>query len=69
MAARNVFIGRVWPVWPTHARITVGTKAEMEKFQAAFHEVMQSKPARGIIAPDRSLWANLDGSRVPSSLM
>src|SRR5579864_5420021 len=26
MAARNVFIGRAWPVWPTHVRITVGTK-------------------------------------------
>ncbi len=45
MAARNVYIGRAWPVWPTHARITVGTKAEMEKFQAAFHEVMQAKSA------------------------
>jgi len=27
--------------------LPVGTKAEMEKFQAAFHEVMQSK-VRGI---------------------
>src|SRR5712664_2611237 len=45
MAARNVFIGRAWPVWPTHVRITVGTKLEMEKFQTAFQEVMRSKPA------------------------
>ena len=35
MQGENVFIGRVWPVWPTWARVTVGTKEEMEKFQAA----------------------------------
>ncbi len=64
MAARNVFIGRAWPAWPTHVRITVGTKPEMEKFQAAFQEVMQSKPAHNAIAPTRGLWTNLDGRRV-----
>jgi histidinol-phosphate aminotransferase len=68
MAARNVFVGRAWPVWPTHVRITVGTKTEMEKFQAAFHEVMQSKPARNSGDPARGLWTNLDGLRVPSAL-
>src|SRR5205823_13073543 len=57
MAARNVFIGRAWPVWPTHVRITVGTKLEMEKFQAVFQEVMQSKPARINAAPARALWS------------
>jgi histidinol-phosphate aminotransferase len=65
MAARNVFVGRAWPVWPTHVRITVGTKAEMEKFQAAFHEVMQGKPARNRISPARSVWASFDGKHVP----
>ena len=25
MAKQNVHIGRIWPVWPTHVRITVGT--------------------------------------------
>ncbi len=64
MAARNVFIGRAWPAWPTHVRITVGTKSEMEKFQTAFQEVMQSKPAHNAIAPERGLWTNLDGRRV-----
>jgi histidinol-phosphate aminotransferase len=44
MAAKNVYIGRVWPVWPTHVRITVGTRSEMEKFQVAWKEVM-SAPA------------------------
>jgi histidinol-phosphate aminotransferase len=64
MAAHNVFIGRAWPVWPTHVRITVGTKSDMEKFQIAFHEVMQSKPARSVNNPARGLWTDLDGRRV-----
>jgi len=65
MAARNVFIGRAWPVWPTHVRITVGTRPEMEKFQTAFEEVMQAtKPAHSAVAPQRGLWTNLDGRRV-----
>ena len=64
MATRNVFIGRAWPAWPTHVRITVGTQSEMEKFQTAFQEVMQSKPAHNAIAPQRGLWTNLDGRRV-----
>ncbi len=42
MAARNVFIGRVWPVWPTYVRITVGTRSEMAKFQEAWKEVMNA---------------------------
>ena len=68
MKARNVFIGRAWPVWPTHVRITVGTKSEMDKFQAAFQEVMQGKPAHNTIAPERGLWTNLDGRRVRNHL-
>jgi histidinol-phosphate aminotransferase len=42
LAAQNVFVGRPWPVWPTHIRVTVGTQAEMERFQAAFERVMAS---------------------------
>lgn len=68
MAARNVFIGRAWPVWPTHVRITVGTKAEMEKFQATFSEVMQAKAARIIMPRSRDAWGHLDGARVPRKL-
>jgi histidinol-phosphate aminotransferase len=64
MAARNVFIGRAWPVWPTHVRITVGTKPDMERFQIVFHEVMQSKPARNVNNPQGGLWTSLDGRRV-----
>jgi histidinol-phosphate aminotransferase len=42
MAARNVFIGRIWPVWPTYTRITIGTQDEMEAFQSAFQAVMKN---------------------------
>jgi histidinol-phosphate aminotransferase len=35
MADQKVYIGRVWPVWPTWVRVTVGTKEEMAKFKAA----------------------------------
>jgi histidinol-phosphate aminotransferase len=40
MAKQNVFIGRIWPVWPTYARITIGTAPEMEQFQTAWNKVM-----------------------------
>ena len=35
----NVYIGRVWPAWPTHVRVTIGTQDEMNKFQAALLKV------------------------------
>ena len=25
MAAKEIYIGRIWPAWPTQVRITVGT--------------------------------------------
>ena len=42
MALRKekIYIGRVWPAWPTYARVTVGTADEMKKFQSAFLKVM-----------------------------
>jgi histidinol-phosphate aminotransferase len=40
MRARKIAIGRVWPIWPNHTRITIGTPAEMEKFKKALLEVM-----------------------------
>ncbi|MFZ1129204.1 MAG: hypothetical protein WAN38_00440, partial [Terriglobales bacterium] len=40
MARQNVFIGRIWPAWPTYARITIGTAPEMEQFQTAWQKVM-----------------------------
>ncbi len=40
MAQQKVIIGRAWPSMPTYTRITIGTREEMEKFQAAFQNVM-----------------------------
>jgi histidinol-phosphate/aromatic aminotransferase/cobyric acid decarboxylase-like protein len=42
MALRQekVYIGRTWPVWPNHVRVTVGTREEMAAFQAALLKVM-----------------------------
>jgi len=40
MAARDIYIGRIWPAWPTQVRITVGTRDEMLAFRKAFKEVM-----------------------------
>jgi histidinol-phosphate aminotransferase len=42
MAKENVMIGRVWPILPTHVRITVGTQEEMGRFQTAFQKVMKT---------------------------
>ncbi len=42
MAAEKVFIGRVWSAWPTHVRVSIGTKDEMEKFKVAFRKVMNA---------------------------
>lgn len=36
----EVYIGRVWPAWPTHVRVSIGTPEEMAKFKAAFEKVM-----------------------------
>jgi histidinol-phosphate aminotransferase len=46
MQARKVYIGRVWPSWPTHVRITVGTAQDMQAFQTAFLEVMNAPAQR-----------------------
>jgi len=65
MAAENVFIGRPWPVWPTHVRVTVGTQSEMEQFQAAFDRVMKNQSAALYPALQPGLANYLDGVRVP----
>jgi histidinol-phosphate aminotransferase len=44
MQAKKVYIGRVWPAWPTYVRITVGTAQEMQTFQTAFLGVMKAPP-------------------------
>ncbi|HVO97421.1 MAG TPA: pyridoxal phosphate-dependent aminotransferase [Bryobacteraceae bacterium] len=40
MARERVYIGRVWPSWPTFVRVSIGTQAEMDKFKTAFLKVM-----------------------------
>ena len=51
MAAKEIFIGRIWPAWPTQVRITVGTRDEMMAFRKAFTEVMASNTAGLVPAP------------------
>jgi histidinol-phosphate aminotransferase len=48
MQAKNVFIGRTWPIWPSAVRVTVGTQAEMEKFKTAWKEVMDAPAAASV---------------------
>jgi histidinol-phosphate aminotransferase len=45
LAKKEIYIGRAWEAWPTYVRITVGTKYEMDTFQKAFLEVMNSSTA------------------------
>jgi histidinol-phosphate aminotransferase len=40
LRSEKIYIGRVWPSWPTHVRVTIGTADEMAKFKAAFLKVM-----------------------------
>jgi histidinol-phosphate aminotransferase len=40
MAKENVYVGRVWPSWPTYVRVTVGSREDMAKFKAACLKVM-----------------------------
>lgn len=42
MAAEKVYVGRVWPAWPTHVRITIGTKEEMARFKAALPRALSA---------------------------
>lgn len=67
MKAQNVFIGRPWPVWPTHVRITVGTQTEMERFQEAFQRVMSGSTAAYSLPSPAPRFTNLDGVVVPAT--
>jgi histidinol-phosphate/aromatic aminotransferase/cobyric acid decarboxylase-like protein len=40
MTEHKIYIGRVWPIWPTKVRVSVGTQEEMNKFTAALAKVM-----------------------------
>jgi histidinol-phosphate aminotransferase len=64
MATQKVYIGRIWPVWPTYARITVGTRPEMEEFQAAFKKVITGAVTASVGA-GLSRRRSLDGVPIP----
>lgn len=66
LAAQNVFVGRPWPAWPAHVRITVGTHAEMERFQEAFQRVMSGATVAKLGLPREAPRLNLDGVAIPS---
>jgi hypothetical protein len=65
MAQQNVFIGRIWPVMPTHARITVGTREEMNQFQVAFQKVMKGTVVGGLWGKEPPL-RHIDGFVLPA---
>jgi len=44
MLKENVAVGRTWAAMPNYVRVTVGTKAEMAKFQTAFVKCMDLPP-------------------------
>ncbi len=45
LAAKEMFVGRIWPAWPNSLRITVGKADEMAAFRKSFTEVMSSSTA------------------------
>ena len=65
MAHQNVFIGRVWPVLPTHVRITIGTRPEMDRFQSAFLHVMKASPVSFLAPAPKPRHTRLDGLVLP----
>jgi histidinol-phosphate aminotransferase len=50
LAARDMYVGRIWPAWPNSLRITVGTPDEMMAFRKDFSAVMSGSTA-GIVVP------------------
>jgi histidinol-phosphate aminotransferase len=68
MAKQNVYIGRIWPAWPTYSRITVGTQVEMEQFQTAFKKVMTGAATASVSPGAPRVRRSLDGFIVPPSV-
>ncbi len=64
MAQQNVFIGRIWPIMPTYARITVGTREEMNQFQVAFQKVMKGTLVGGLQRKEEP-FRHIDGFVLP----
>jgi histidinol-phosphate aminotransferase len=55
MQSQNVYIGRIWPVWPNAVRITVGTPEDMSKFKVAFKKVMDGNAMAATPGPRAQL--------------
>src|SRR5262249_52392705 len=43
LTRHKVYVGRPWPVWPTHVRVSLGSADDMERFKAAFLEVTSAR--------------------------
>ncbi|HEY0263204.1 MAG TPA: aminotransferase class I/II-fold pyridoxal phosphate-dependent enzyme [Granulicella sp.] len=63
MMQNGIAIGRSWAAMPNHVRVTVGTKAEMARFQTAFVRCMDAGPVVGAELHFPSL------ERIPSELL
>jgi histidinol-phosphate aminotransferase len=61
MAQQKVIIGRIWPAMPTYTRITVGTRAEMDRFQIAFQKVMSETAVGRLLPTEEPKLRHLDG--------
>ncbi len=68
MRQQNVYVGRIWPVMPTFVRITVGTPAEMDRFQIAFHSVMKGTAVGAATRPPSISRNVIDGLAIPANL-
>jgi histidinol-phosphate aminotransferase len=62
MQAKNVFIGRTWPIWPNYVRVTVGSADDMAKFKVAFKEVMDAPAMAEVHVPPH---VDFDGIVLP----
>jgi histidinol-phosphate aminotransferase len=47
LRSKDVYIGRIWPVWPNAVRVTVGSSDDMAKFKVAFKDVMDNSGMAG----------------------
>ncbi|MDB5476369.1 MAG: aminotransferase class [Phenylobacterium sp.] len=51
MRKEQVYIGRLWPVWPNAVRISVGTPEDMAKFRTVFKKVMDAPAVAAAVGP------------------
>ena len=51
MQAKNVYIGRTWPIWPNAVRVSVGTPQEMAAFKVAWKQVMDAPATMAGVPP------------------